>query len=91
MSIRRKPLLHSINADGSDAKIISDKYAGINTFSPDASRIAIVVASDSVTGIAVLNFPQLDNPIFVGPESPYAPNWSFNSNEIVFQKENGMD
>lgn len=76
--------LFSIEPNGNDRKVISEKYAGSHTFSPDGTHIAFSVELDSVVRIAVLDYPQFENPHYIGPAGAILPNWSPNGNEITF-------
>jgi len=78
--------LFSINPDGNNRKVLSEKYAGSHTFSPDGSQIAFSVKPDSSTRIVILDYPLFDNPTYIGPQGPYAPGWSPGGKEIAFSK-----
>ncbi len=60
--------LFSIDPEGKSRKVISDKYAGSHTFSPDGSQIAFSVKPDSLIRIIILDYPLFDNPIYIGPQ-----------------------
>jgi len=79
--------LHSIEPNGENRKMISEKYAGTFTFSPDGIKIAFSVKPDSLTRIVILNYPSFDRPTYIGPQGPYGPSWSPDGTCITFSKK----
>jgi len=78
--------LFSSDPEGKNRIVISEKYVGNHTFSPDGSKIAFTVKPDSLTRIVILNYPQFDNPVYVGPPVAIYPNYSPDGNDFAFSK-----
>ena len=80
--------LYSIDYDGKNRIVISDKYAGGQAISPDGSKIIFPFNEDSLFGVVILNFPQFDNPLFIytGSAGAYDLNWSPEGKEIIFSR-----
>jgi len=77
--------LYSITPDGNNRKIVSDKYIGYNTFSPDGLKI-LFSKSDTLLRIVLLDYPSFENPFYIGPHSSGYPAYSPNSHEIAFSR-----
>jgi TolB protein len=80
--------LYIIDIDGRNRMILSEEFVGGQTVSPDGTRIALPFNQELVTGIVLLDYPSIDNPMYIhiGPPGAYDLQWSPNGDEIAFSK-----
>lgn len=74
--------VYSIEPSGNNRKIVTDKYGASYTLSPDGKNIAFIEPDSNK--IVILDYPNLENPLYVGPIGCGFPEWSPNNNEIAF-------
>jgi len=83
--------LYSVGSNGKNMKVLSDKYVGNHTISPDGQHIAFPMDHDSSTGITILDFPGFDNPKYIGPFGLADAEYSRKGDEIAFSRHIGKE
>jgi Tol biopolymer transport system component len=77
---------YSFDLDMKTITVLSEKYAGYHTLSPNGAKIAFTTYADSISRILLLDYPQFNNPTSIGPAGAFQPNYSHSGAEIVFLK-----